>query len=206
MYSFNPYIFLSYEKKKVIKVYENEYKLYTPCTDIKEMKKTDIDEIKRYIHVGYGYVEVARDYLPEYSGICRRTFIRAKKIQIDFCTVGNIELNEGESTFYFSYECFEDVIKSAESFLKKPVSEWINYNRTCNEWYFPAPDTDAYRKLMKDLQEHKLVFPQNFDYMRIRDIYECGVFLGKINPYENTIPDRNMIDYICSLDHDFTEY
>lgn len=85
----------------------------------------DIDEIKRYIHLSHGYVEVSRNYMPEYSGICRRTFIRENKIQIDFCTEQDVALNAGESTFYFEYENFENVIKSAESFLKKPVSDGL---------------------------------------------------------------------------------
>ncbi len=165
----------------------------------------DIDEIKRYIHVGHGYVEVARDYFPEYSGICRRTFIREKQIQIDFCTAGNVELNEGETTFYFGYENFEDVIKSSESFLKKPVSEWTNYNRTWNEWYFQTYDEESHNRLFEDLQNHRLEFPENFRYMRICSIYALGVFLGKINPYSN----YNIFDdweYLCSLDNEFTEY
>ncbi|MDE6679653.1 MAG: hypothetical protein K2K02_11495 [Ruminococcus sp.] len=164
----------------------------------------DIDEIKRYIHVGHGYVEVSRDYM--YNGFCRRTFIREKEIQIDFCTAYDIELNEGETTFYFGYENFEDVIKSAEKFLKSSVSEWTNYNRTWNEWYFPEnPDKNAYINLMKDLQDRKLIFPENFSYMRICDIYAFGIFIGKINP-DNFDIDRNMIEYLYKSNHDFTEY
>lgn len=165
----------------------------------------DIDEIKRYIHVGVGYVEVSRDYLPEYKGLCRRTFIKENRIQIDFCTAQDIELNEGESTFYFGYDTLEDVIKSAEKFLEKPVSEWTNYNRTWNEWYFPEADKNAWIKLMKDLQDRRLIFPENFNYIRIRGIYETGVFIGKISP-DNFDVDRDIIEYICSLDRDFKEY
>lgn len=127
------------------------------------------------------------------------------QIQIDFCTVGNIELNEGESTFYFGYESFEDVIKSAESFLKKTVSEWTNYNRTWNEWYFQPYEAESDKRLSEDLQKRRLEFPENFKYMRICSTYELGVFLGKINPYndDNVFDDW---DYLCSLDHEFTEY
>lgn len=166
----------------------------------------DIDEIKRYIHVGHGYVEVARDY--NYKGICRRTFIRKDKIQIDFCTAGNIELNEGETTFYFGYESFEDVIKSAESFLKKPVSEWTNYNRTWNEWHFEPYDDDSDNRLFDDLQHRRLEFPENFSYMRICSIYALGVFLGKINPYndDNVFDDTDFVKYLCSLENEFDRY
>lgn len=168
----------------------------------------DIDEIKRYIHVGVGYVEVARDYLPEYPGICRRTFIREKQIQIDFCTAGNIEIDEGETTFYFGYERFEDVIKSAEIFLKKSVSEWTNYNRTWNEWYFKPYNEESYNRLLDELHKHRLEFPENFSYMRICSIYALGVFLGKINPYDddNILDDTDLWTYLYSLDRDFTEY
>ncbi len=168
----------------------------------------NIDEIKRYIHVGSGYVEVARDYLPKYKGLCRRTFIRKNKIQIDFCTAGNVELNEGETTFYFCYESFEDVIESAESFLKKSVSEWTNYNRTWNEWYFQPYDTESHNSFFEDLQNHKLEFPENFSYMRICSIYALGVFLGKINPYndENIFDDMDFVKYLFSLDNEFDKY
>lgn len=168
----------------------------------------DIDEIKRYIHLGHGYVEVSRNYMPEYSGICRRTFIRENKIQIDFFTEQDVALNEGESTFYFEYENFENVITSAESFLKKPVSEWTNYNRTWNEWHFPAPDADSYRKLMKNLQEHRLEFPINFKCMRICSIYVLGVFLKKIDPYndDSIFNDTDFVKYLCSFDNKFTKY
>lgn len=164
----------------------------------------DIDEIKRYIHVGAGYVEISRDYLPEYKGLCRRTFIRENEIQIDFCTAHDIEINEGETTFYFGYDTFEDVIKSAESFLKKPVSEWTNYNRTWNEWYFPEPDKNAYLKLMKDLQERRIIFPENFNYMRICDTYAHGVFMKKINT-DKIYTDINLTEFY-RMNHDFTEY
>ncbi len=164
----------------------------------------DVYEIKRYIRFGEGCVEVSRDYM--YNGICRRTFIRKKKIQIDFCTAYDIEINEGETTFYFGYENFEDVINSAEKFLKSSVSEWTNYNRTLNEWYFPEnPDKNAYINLMRDLQDHKLIFPENFSYMRIRDIYVFGIFTGKISPGNFDI-DGNMIEYLYKSNHDFTEY
>lgn len=164
--------------------------------------------IKRYIHVGSGYVEVARDYLPKYKGLCRRTFIRKNKIQIDFCTAGNVELNEGETTFYFVYESFEDVIESAESFLKKSVSEWTNYNRTWNEWHFQPYDTKSHNRFFEDLQNHKLKFPENFSYMRICSIYALGVFLGKINPYndENIFDDMDFFKYLFSLDNEFDKY
>ena len=165
----------------------------------------DIDEIKRYIHVGVGYVEVSREYLPEYKGLCRRTFIRENKIQIDFCTAGEIELNEGETTFYFGYENFEDVIKSAEKFLEKPVSEWTNYNRTWNEWYFPeTPDKNLVRNFFSDLQQRKLIFPKNFRYMRICSIYALGVFVGKISP-DNINADIDLTE-LYRMNHNFTEY
>lgn len=162
----------------------------------------DIDEIIRYIRVGAGYVEVARDYM--YDGMCRRTFIRKNEIQIDFCTAGEIELNEGETTFYFGYETFEDVIKSAEKFLKKPVSEWTNYNRTWNEWYFPELAENSVRNFFEDLQQRKLVFPENFSYMRICDIYALGFFLGKISP-DNITADIDLTE-LYRINHDFTEY
>ena len=166
----------------------------------------DIYEIKRYIHVGVGYVEVSREYLPEYKGLCRRTFIRENQIQLDFYSAGAIELNEGETTFYFGYENFEDVIKSAEKFLEKPVSEWTNYNRTWNEWYFPeTPDKNFVRNFFKDLQKRKLIFPENFSYMRICSIYALGVFLGKISP-DNITADIDLTELYELNRNDFTEY
>ena len=43
----------------------------------------DMLEIQRYIRVGSGYIEVDRNYLPDYQGICRRIYIRKNAIQID---------------------------------------------------------------------------------------------------------------------------
>lgn len=168
----------------------------------------DIDEIKRYIYVGSGYVEVSRNYIPEYSGICQRTFIKKNKIQIDFCTIGNIEINEGETTFYFEYKNFENVIKFAETFLKKPVSEWINYNRTWNEWDFEPYKEDSYSRLFDDLQKHRLEFPINFKCMHICSIYALGVFLKKIDPYndDSIFNDTDFVKYLCSFDNKFTKY
>ncbi|MDE6521161.1 MAG: hypothetical protein K2K91_12025 [Ruminococcus sp.] len=166
----------------------------------------DIQEIRRYIEVGSGYIEVDRSYPEKYKGLCRRIYIRENKIQIDFCTEQDIELNEGETTFYFVYTSFEDVIKSAENFLKKPVSEWTNYNRTWNEWYFPQTDKDAYIKLWKDLQSHALDFPHGFSNFYINNHMARGVFLGLINPEDNFEWTVELFEKINELDRNFTEY
>lgn len=166
----------------------------------------DIQEIRRYIEVGSRYIEVDRSYSEKYKGLCRRVYIRENKIQIDFCTAQDIELNEGETTFYFVYTSFEDVIKSAESFLKKPVSEWINYNRTWNDWHFPQADKDAYIKLWKDLQSHTLDFPHGFNNFYINNYTARGVFLGIINPEDDFEWTVELFEKINQLDRNFTKY
>lgn len=166
----------------------------------------DIQEIKHYIEVGSGYIEVDRSYPEKYKGLCRRIYIRENKIQIDFCIEQDIELNEGEITFYFVYRSFEDVIESAELFLKKPISEWTNYNRTWNEWYFPQADKNSYVKLWKDLQSHILDFPQGFNKFYINNHMARGVFLGIINPEKNVEWTVDLFKQIEKADNDFTEY
>lgn len=167
----------------------------------------DIQEIKRYIEVGRGFVEVERIYPEKYKGLCRRTYIRRNEIQVDYCTAGEIELNEGETTFYFIYNNLNEVIEAAEKFIEKPVSEWINYNRTYNEWDFPESDKNAVLNFFSDLQSHRLIFPENFRFMRICDIYALGIFLDKIKPDDNGfLQNRDFIEYLCSLNHEFTEY
>ena len=166
----------------------------------------DIQEIRRYIEVGSGYIEVDRSYPEKYKGLCRRIYIRENKIQIDFCTEQDIELNEGETTFYFVYTSFEDVIKSAENFLKKPVSEWTNYNRTWNEWYFPQTDKDAYIKLWKDLQSHALDFPHGFSNFYINNYMARGVFLGLINPEDDFEWTVELFEKINEIERNFKEY
>ncbi|MDE6797097.1 MAG: hypothetical protein K2J36_03690, partial [Ruminococcus sp.] len=59
--------------------------------------------------------------------------------------------------------------------------------------------------LMKDLQDRKLIFPENFSYMRICDIYARGIFIGKISP-DNFDVDRDTIEYLYKFNHDFKEY
>lgn len=142
----------------------------------------DIQEIERYIRVGSGFVEISRDYLAEYNGICRRVYIRENKMQIDYISSDWLEYEEGEETFYFCYDNFESVIKSAERYLKKSVSEWINYNRTYNLWNFPECDENAWRDLFSDLQKHKLYFPSGFSEFTICTIYARGIFQNMISP------------------------
>lgn len=166
----------------------------------------DMQEIMRYIEVGSGYVEVDRSYPEKYKGLCRRIYIRKNEIQIDFCTEQDIEINEGETTFYFVYRSSEDVIKSAEAFLKKPVSEWTNYNSTWNEWHFPQADKDCYVKLWKDLQSHVLDFPHGFNYFYINNYMARGVFLGIINPEADFEWTVDLILQIEKSENNFTEY
>ncbi len=157
----------------------------------------DIQEIQRYIRVGSGYIEVDRSYLSEYPGICRRIYIRESKIQIDYISSGWLDIEEGEETFYFLYDSFEDTIKSAEKYIGKPLEEWINYNRTYNLWDFPELHENSFTKFFCDLQSHRLNFPENFRSFRIRTIYARGVFLNMINPESDfDFKDTDLIERI----------
>jgi len=174
----------------------------------------DIDEIKKHIEVGAGFAEVARDYLPRYRGIVRRVYIRKFKIQTDYSTMSEINLGEGETTFYFHYDCFEDVIKSAVQFLERPVSKWTDYNRTWCEWNFPNDiEKEEIEKscirLFSDLRERILELPKNFRYMTICDIYANGVYWGKIDPEEppvSLLSNRQIVNYLCSLEREHNNY
>ncbi|MDE5937237.1 MAG: hypothetical protein K2G83_07515 [Ruminococcus sp.] len=73
-----------------------------------------------------------------------------------------IETEEGEETFYFWYDNPELLIKSAEKYIDKPVNEWINYNKTYNLWNFPECESDVWKRLYLDLQNHSLEFSGKF--------------------------------------------
>lgn len=166
----------------------------------------DMQEIRRYIELGSGYIEIHRSYPEKYKGLCRRIYIRENKIQIDFCTAKDIELNEGETAFYFVYKDFDSVIKSAENFLRKPVSEWVNYNRIWNEWNFPQADKNCYINLLKDLQSHMLDFPQDFSKFYISSYMARGVFSGIINPEKNVEWTADLFEKINETRSEFYQY
>lgn len=167
----------------------------------------DMLEIQRYIRVGSGYIEVDRNYLPDYQGICRRVYIRRNEIQIDYITSVWIDIEEGEDTFYFYYDNLESAIKSAEEYIGKPVSEWVNYNRTYNMWNFPELNENSCKKLWIDLQSHKLKFPKNFNRFSIRTLYSRGVFLNIINPEISDFDfNTDLIEKISKSDSDFYKY
>ena len=70
----------------------------------------DLNEVNKYLQVGYGYIEISREYLSEYKGLCRRVFLHKNEIQVDF-TDDNYEY-DNEETFYFSYSDLDEVIKN----------------------------------------------------------------------------------------------
>lgn len=176
-------------------------------TDSEKVNKMDMLEIQRYIRVGSGYIEVDRNYLPDYQGICRRIYIRKNAIQIDYITSGWIDIEEGEDTFYFYYDDLESAVKSAEEYIGKPVSEWVNYNRTYNMWNFPELNENSCKKLWIDLQSHKLKFPKNFNRFSIRTLYSRGVFLNIINPEISDFDfNTDLIEKISESDSDFYKY
>ena len=171
----------------------------------------EIEDVIKNIRIGSGFSEISRDYIPRYSGIVRRTYIMNDLIRLEYSSKGNIELGEGETTFYFHYDSFESVIESARKFLKRPVSMWKNYNATWNDWKFPVVSVSEMREswdlLFCDFQERILEFPENFTKFSIRDFYARAVFLKMINPCEK--PDfRKYIDYMnhYSMKCDFEKY
>lgn len=166
----------------------------------------DVQEIERYIRVGSGFVEISRDYLTEYQGICRRVYIRENEMQIDYISSGWLEYEEGEETFYFYYENLESVIKATEKYLQKPVSEWINYNRTYNLWDFPEYNKDAWKKLFSDLQKHKLYFPDGFSEFTIRTIYARGIFQNMISPDDDVYKLFENDELIDKIQENKSEY
>lgn len=168
--------------------------------DSEKVNKMDMFEIQRYIRVGSGYIEVDRNYLSEYQGICRRVYIRKNKIQIDYITSGWLDIEEGEEKFCFHYDDLESAVKSAEEYIGKPVSEWINYNRTYNMWNFPELQDNSWTKLFCDLQSHKLKFPKNFSKFSICTLYSRGVYLNLINPESGLEIDSELLNKISDFD------
>ncbi len=166
----------------------------------------DIQEIMRYIEVGSGYVEVDRSYPEKYQGLCRRIYIRENKIQIDYISEGWLEIEEGEETFYFVYDSTEQAVKAAEQYIGKPVSEWVNYNKTYNLWDFPPYDENSWDHFYSDLQKHTLDFPKNFNKFRMCTFTARGVFLGIINPEADFEWTVDLIDRIDKSRSEFYEY
>ncbi|MDE5854861.1 MAG: hypothetical protein K2H19_07355, partial [Ruminococcus sp.] len=128
----------------------------------------DMQEIQRYIEVGSGYIEIDRSYPEKYQGLCRRIYIRRNEIQVDYISENWIETEEGEETFYFLYDNLESAVKYAENYIGKPLSEWINYNRTYNLWNFPQLKSNSWKNMYSDLQNHSLDFPKYFNKFWIR--------------------------------------
>lgn len=172
----------------------------------------NIDEIRAYIHVGSGYVEIDRKYLDQYPGICRRTYIRKDEIQVDYIDYTYLECEEFEETFYFSYNSFEDCIVNAEKYLKSPIENWINYNKTYRMWRFEEIEDKivetSWKRLFYDLYLHQLSFPGNFSLFSIRSIYARSIFAKLINPYDDLHKQNdtieNNVDLINSLGDFYT--
>ena len=70
------------------------------------------------IMLGTNWVEISRSNLKTYSGICRRVYVKAYKIRIDYIDYTYLESFEGEESFYFSYNCSDDVIFNAKNFIQ----------------------------------------------------------------------------------------
>ncbi len=65
------------------------------------------------------------------------------------------------------------------------MSEWINYNGTYNLWNFPEYESDTWKRLYLDLQNHSLNFPENFSKLYMRTYMERGVLTYIINPTDD---------------------
>lgn len=168
-----------------------------------------LQEIQNYISVGKGYIEIARDYLSEYQGICRRVYIRKNKIQIDYISADWLDIEEGEETFYFCYNNLEDTIKATEKYLVKPLSEWTNYNKTYNLWNFTELSANSWTNFFKDLQKRKLDFPKDFLIFRIRTLYARAIFMNMASPDEDAFDlfkNPDFLDEIQEKDSNFKSY
>lgn len=147
----------------------------------------DLNEINKYIQIGCGYIEISREYLNNYSGICRRVFLRKNKIQIDYIDNSYTYSNEGEETFYFYYNNMNETIKYAEIYLKKPINQWMNYNLIYNKWHFDENREckNSWKRLFEDFYNKNLYFPENFNKFSIRTLYATAIFIGIVLPNDN---------------------
>lgn len=166
----------------------------------------DMQEIRRYIEVGPGYIEVDRSYLEKYKGLCRRIYIRENKIQIDYISEDWLDIEEGEETFYFHYDNTEKAVEAAENYIGKPLSEWVNYNRTYSLWDFPPYEENSWENFFCDLKSHVLDFPENFNKFHMRTFMARGVFLNIINPESDFEWDSELFEKISGSDWEFYKY
>lgn len=143
------------------------------------------EEIFRYIAVGRPRaISVDRRELKQYPGIIRTLVILENaEIQLNFLDQGNLELDEGEITFYLCYEDYEKLFKAVEEYLGMKMEEWTNYNRT--GWY---PDTsgidtkESWDNLACDFANRKLEFPKGYQKFRIASLYWKALYSGVIKP------------------------
>lgn len=142
------------------------------------------------IMLGTNWVEISRSNLKTYSGICRRVYVKAYKIRIDYIDYTYLESFEGEESFYFSYNCSDDVIFNAKIFIQGENIPCLN--KSIDEWCFLKDDmilSESWNNFYNDLQLHQLLFPSNFSEFVIKTIYATAIYLGivKITDDEKTI-------------------
>lgn len=169
----------------------------------------DLNEVNKYLQVGYGYIEISREYLSEYKGLCRRVFLHKNEIQVDF-TDENYEY-DNEETFYFSYSDLDEVIKNAEQYLKKSINQWENYNIRPDEFYFERCENlnDSWEKFFRDFYDRKMYFPGNYKKFLIKTIYSTALFLGVVSPDDNPDSVEKKIDInrdLLNSTYEFDKY
>lgn len=125
------------------------------------------------------WVEISRINVNTYPGICRRIYIKDCKVRIDYIDYTYLESFEGEESFYFSYNCFDDVMLNLEKFIQKENTQCLK--KGIDEWCFLKDDnilSESWTSFFNDLQLHKLIFPDNFSDFVIKTVYATAIYLG----------------------------
>lgn len=131
------------------------------------------------------YVEISRINLQAYPGICRRVYVMEDKIKIDYIDYTYLQTREGEESFYFNYDCFEDVLASVKGLIDESITCPTFQDHSIDNWKFTCYYYETLRcswnKFFDDLQCHRLIFPNGFSTFWIKSIYATAIYLGVIN-------------------------
>lgn len=146
------------------------------------------EEIFRYIVTGScKSISVNRCLLNAYPGIMRDIVIQKNnELQINFLDKDDIEMGEGEITFYFCYKSYEELFKAIEDYIRIKMINWENYTKT-NRY----PDTDnlnleeSWRKFKNDFVNKKIAFPKGYKEFRIASLYWQALYSGEVKPNDS---------------------
>lgn len=128
-------------------------------------------------------------HLEKYGGVFREvTIMKNNECRVDFVCKEDKISNEGELSFYFKFNSFDEMLENLQNYTGKNISEWKRcfvdvgiYYGDIPEWEL-APDWDLFKK---DFCEGKIEFPKNYSEFIIHDFYWQGLYSGELKYNSN---------------------